>query len=173
MKKRVMILVLCCCLFTAISGQAEKPPANSPLDWEISIQPKPDEQEIERNRWAGVFANDIGIYAFDHKSMHLDEADRNVVHVLTKTIFTDPKVIASLNEKYKEKLPAEDEVSYSEMQMVFQIKQKTYAVIGTKVFSKQGKLLEDRQQTVKFADIPVKTFAESMYDIAKNYQINN
>lgn len=173
MKKRVMLLVLCCCLLSAISVQAETPSANSPLDWEISVQPKPDEQEVERNRWSGVFANDIGIYAFDQKSLHLDEADKNIVHVLTKTIFTDPKIIGSLNEKYKEKLAAEDEVSYSEMQMVFQIKQKTYAVIGTKVFSREGKVLEDRQQTGKFAPVPVKTFAESMYTIAKNYHLNN
>ena len=169
----MIVTIFSCCLLSAMFVQAENPPVNSPLDWEISIQPKPDEQETERNRWSGVFANEIGIYAFDQKSLHLEETDKNIVHVLTKTIFTDPKIIGSLNEKYKEKLVAEDEVSYSEMQMVFQIKQKTYAVTGTKVFSREGKLLEDRQQTGKFAPVPVKTFAESMYTIAKNYQVNN
>jgi hypothetical protein len=154
MKQRLLLFALCYFLLAGIPAQAENPNANSPLDWEISVQPKPTEKEIERERWSNVFVNDIGIYLFDHKSLYIDEADKKLVHVLTKTIFADPKVIGSLNEKYKEKLTTGDKVSYSEIQMVFQIKKKTYAVTETKVFSEQGTVLEDRQQTAKFAPVP-------------------
>ncbi len=173
MKQRLLLVALCYFLLAGIPAQAEKITENSPLDWEISVRPKLTEKEIERERWANVFANDIGIYLFDYKSLQIDEADKNLIHVLTKTIFVDPKVIGSLNEKYKEKLTAGDKVSYSEIQMIFQIKKKTYAVTATKVFSEQGTVLEDRQQTAKFAPVPLKTFADSMYDIAKNYERNN
>lgn len=173
MKKRLLPLALCWFLLSGIPAQAEEPPEVSPLDWEFSIRPKPTEQEKERERWSPVFANDIAMYEFDHTSLRLDEADKNIVYVLTKTTFTDPGVIGSLNEKYKTKLAAEDKVSYSELQMVFQIKQKIYAVIGIKVFSERKILLEDRQQTGKFTPVPPKTFADSMYDIAKNYKRNN
>lgn len=173
MKRQLLLFALCCFLFAGIPVQAEEPAVTSPLNWEISVRPKPTEEEIERQRWLQVFANEIGIYVFDHKSLQVDEADKNLVHVLTKTIFIDPKIIGNLNEKYQEKLTAEDKVSYSEMQMVFHLKQKTYAVTGIRVVSEQGTVLEERQQTGKFAPVPVKTFADSMYDIAQNYVRNN
>ncbi|WP_371378667.1 hypothetical protein [Sporomusa aerivorans] len=173
MKKRILLFALCCWLLTGIAVQAAEPSAAAPLDWEISVRPKPTEQEIEKARWYPVFANDIAIYEFDPKSLRSDEADKNVVRVLTKTTFTDPKVSDNLNEKYKEKLTADDKVAYIEIEMAFQIRQKMYAVIGAKVFSEQGRLLEERQPAEKFAPVPVKTLADSMYDIAKNYLRNN
>lgn len=173
MKKQVLLLTLCLLLLAAVPVQAEEPPANSPLDWEISVRPKPSEEELERQRWLQVFSNDIGIFAFDHKSIKVDEADSNLVHVLTKTIFTDPKLIDSLHDKYQEKLTAADKVAYSEIWMAFKTRGKTYAVTGIKVVSEQGTVLEERQQTAKFAPVPVKTFADSMYEIVKNYVRNN
>ena len=171
MKKRILLAV-CLLLLAAIPVQAEEPPA-SPPDWEISVRPKPSEAEIERQRWVQVFSNDIGVFAFDHKSIKVDETDNNLVHVLTKTIFTDQKLIDSLHDKYQEKLTAEDKVAYSEIWMAFKTRGKTYAVTGIKVVSEQGTVLEERQQTAKFAPVPVKTFADSMYEIVKNYVRNN
>ncbi|MCM0760542.1 MULTISPECIES: hypothetical protein [Sporomusa] len=173
MTKQILLFALCLLLLAAVPVQAEEPPANSPLDWELSVRPKPSEAEIERQRWVQVFKNDIGIFAFDHTSLKVDEADNNLVHVLTKTIFTDPKLIGNLHDKYQEKLTAEDKVAYSEIWMAFKTRDKTYAVTGIKVVSEQGTVLEERQQTAKFAPVPVKTFADSMYEIVKNYVRNN
>ena len=173
MKKRLLLFTLCCYLLSGNAVQAEEAAGNSPPAWEISVQPKPTAKEIEQDRWSYVFANDIAIYAFDHQSLKLDEEDKKVVHVLTKTIFTDMKVIGNLNEKYKEKLSPGDKVAYCEMQMVFQLKKKTYAVTETRVYSAQGTVLEDHQQSEKFVPVPSKTFADSMYDIARNFEKNN
>ncbi len=173
MKKRILLVTLCCWFFTGITVQAVEPSSPAPLAWEISVRPKPTEQEIEKARWYPVFANDIAIYEFDPKSLRSDEADKNLVRVLTRTTFTDPKVSGTLNEKYKEKLTEDDKVAYVEIELVFQIRQKLYSVSGTKVLSEQGKLLEERQPAEKFAPVPAKTLADSMYDIAKNYQRNN
>lgn len=172
MKKRILLAV-CLLLLAVVPVQAEEPPVNPPLDWEISVRPKPSEEEIERQRWLHVFSNDIGTFVFDHKSLKVDEADNNLVHVLTKTIFTDPKLIDSLNDKYREKLITTDKVAYSEIWMAFKTRDRTYAVTGIKVVSEQGTVLEERQQTAKFAPVPVKTFADSMYEIVKNYVRNN
>jgi hypothetical protein len=172
MKKRLLLFVLCCFLFPGSPVQAAEPAGVSPLDWEISVRQKPTAEEIERERWSRVFENDIGMYAFDNKSLQMDEADKKLVHVLVKTVFADPEIIGKLNEKYKQKLQASDKVAYSEMQMVFQIKNKTYAVTETRVFSEQGTVLEDTKKTAKFIAVSPNSFADSMYAIAKNYERN-
>ena len=173
MKKRLLLFTLCCYLLSGNAVQAEEAAGNSPPAWEISVQPKPTAKEIERDRWSYVFANDIAIYAFDHQSLKLDEEDKKIVHVLAKTIFTDMKVIGNLNEKYKEKLSPGDKVAYCEIQMVLELKKRTYAVTETRVYSAQGAVLEDHQQSEKFVPVPSKTFADSMYDIARNFERNN
>lgn len=173
MKKRLLLLTLCCVLLFPIAVQAAVAAETSATDWAISVLPKPTKEEIERQRWSYVFANDIGRYAFDNTSLHVDETDKQLVHVLVKTIFTDPKVIAHLNEQYKAKLNPGDKVASSEMQLVFQIKQKKYAVTETKVLSEQGTVLEDSKQTATLVPVTPKTFTDSMYEIAKKYEREN
>jgi len=173
MKKIMLLLVLCWLLLPGIIVQAEESDRISLPDWEISVRPKPSMAEIEQERWSYVFTNDIGIYVFDHQSLNVDETDKTQVNVLTKTIFTDPKVIDKLNEVYKEKLNEGDEVACSEMQMVFQLKRKMYAVTETRVFSARGVVLEDRKQLVRFTSVQPKTFADSMYNIAQDYKRSN
>lgn len=172
MKKQVVLMTLCLLLLAGIPAQAKETAKTSPMDWEISVLPKPTQEELERQRWSHVFSNDIGIYTFDNKSLAVDEADQNLVHVLTKTTFTDKNIIKSLNEKYKDYLNIGDKVSASEIEMVFHIKQKTYAVVGTKVLSEQGISLEESKQTGRFAPVTPNTFANTMYDIARNFARN-
>jgi len=172
MKNLLLVLLLGCSLLPGIPVQAAEPAENSPPTWEISVRPKPTAEEIERQRWFGVFANDIGLYMFDNKSLHIDETDKNLVHVLVRTIFADPKVIGKLNEKYKAKLSEGDKVAFSEMQLVIQLKEKRYAVTETRVVSEQGIVLEDAKKTAGFVSVTPKTFAESMYYIAKSYENN-
>lgn len=168
----VLLFVLGCGLVTGIPAQAEDQAGSSPANWEISVKPKPTPEEIERGRWSAVFANDIGLYEFDNKSLKLDEEDKQQVQVLVKVTFTDPKIIDSLSEKYKAKLSAGDKVACSEIQMVFRIRQKTYAVTESRVFSDQGTVLAETRQAARFVPVPVKTFADSMYEIARHYERN-
>lgn len=165
--------MLLCCLLLPGPVQAEDQAKKSPLDWQISVLKKPTAEEVERQRWSYVFTNDIGRFAFDNKSLLKDEEDKNLVYVLVKTIFSDPEIIGKLTEKYKQQLPENDKVAYSEMQMVFQLKEKLYAVTESRVFSEQGTLLEETKKPANFAAVTPKTFADSMYDIARNYARNN
>lgn len=169
MKNSVALLVLSLCLLFCMPVQAEDAAGQSPLNWEISVLPKPTPEQIEQERWVFVFANEIGIYTFDHTSMQLDSQDKNQVHVLIKTIFTDPKVITRLNEKYKTMLKEGETVLSSELQMVLDLKGKSYTVTETRVYSKQGSLLEERKQPGKSAPILSNSFADAMYKIAQNY----
>lgn len=172
MKKQVVLMTLCLLLLAGIPAQAEETAKTSPMDWEISVLPKPTQEDLERQRWSRVFSNDIGIYTFDNKSLAVDEVDQKLVHVLVKTTFVDKSIVKNLNEKYKDQLKLGDKVSCSEMEMVFHIKQKTYAVIKTKVWSEQGISLEDNKQTGKFAPVTPNTFADMMYDIVRNFARN-
>lgn len=167
----LLLMLTCFLLLPAVAVQAETTAPSSP-EWEISVLPKPTAAELEQQRWTYVFANDIGIYAFDNKSITIDEKDKNLMHVLVKTIFSDPKTIEKLNEQYKNKLGEADKVSYSEMQMVFQVKKKEYAVTATQVVSEQGLILRNTTQEARFLPVPVKTFADSMYEIVKAYKQN-
>ena len=168
--KKIVLCMLLCCFLLPGPVQAED---SSPLDWQISVLKKPTAEEVERQRWSYVFANDIGQYAFDTKSLRKDETDKKLVYVLVKTIFLDPEVIGKLTERYKQQLPENDKVAYSEMQMVFQVRSKMYAVTESRVYSEQGTLLEETKKAAKFAAVTPQTFADSMYDIARNYERNN
>lgn len=173
MNKRLLLLTLCCVLLFPIAVHAVEAAEASAPDWTISVLPKPTKEELERQRWSYVFVNDIGRYAFDNTSLHVAETDKQLIHVLVKTIFTDPKVIVHLNEQYKAKLNSGDKVASSEMQLVFQIKQKKYAVTEIKVLSEQGRVLEDSKQRATFIPVTPKTFTDSMYEIAKKYEREN
>ncbi|MGL5514612.1 MAG: hypothetical protein ACRDBM_15460 [Sporomusa sp.] len=173
MKKLFLLLLISGLMLAGFTAQAQEQSESSPLDWEISVRRKQTAEEIERKRWLTVFTNDIGVFAFDQKSMAADEEDDNLVHVLVKTTFVDNKLVEKLNQRYKSKLNSYDKVSYSEMQMIFQVKQKMYAVTGTRVISEQGNVLEDTMQAVKFLPVPVETFADSMYNIVKAYKRDN
>ena len=57
MKKIIMLLALCMmCLFSFVVNAEENKAAN-PMNWEISMMPKPKEEEIEAARWSIVLEN--------------------------------------------------------------------------------------------------------------------
>lgn len=170
MKKRVLLLSLCWLLVSGTPVQAEEAVPPAALDWEISVLPKPSQEELERERWLPLLANDVGQYLFDRHSLQPSEADPTQVQVTIKTVFANPKVISSLNDKYKANLSAGDKVASSEMKMLFQLEQRTYALTEIYVLSQRGIVLEERKQTTQFQVIPTKSVAEAMYDIVRGYK---
>ena len=59
MKKIIMLLALCMmCLFSFVVNAEENKAAN-PMNWEISMMPKPTEEEIEAARWSIVLENNM------------------------------------------------------------------------------------------------------------------
>ena len=172
MKKAIWAL-LGWMLFTCMPAHAEEASKESPWDWQISARPKPTQEEIELERWAPVFATDMANYEFDRKSLFFDKNDPNVVHVLTRTTFTNAKTISSLTKKYHQFLQEKESIAYSEALLAFQIQQKTYEITELKLFSNQHRLIEEKTLSGTFRPITEKTFAEAMFNLAKIHQYNN
>jgi hypothetical protein len=168
MKKIIMLLALCMmCLFSFVVN-AEENKADNPMNWEISMMPKPTEEEIEAARWSIVLENNMGVYAYDMDSLHFEEVkngvvDKNIVNVFVKTVFTDKDLLKKMNKTYAEKLAKKEKVQYCEMLMQFNVASKTYGVKQMEVYGSKGTKLESKINNGEL--VPEKTFAEAMLEI--------
>lgn len=173
----MLVLMLLTCL-SAFAAYAENVPAQQKgMDWEISMMPKPSAEEQDAARWSIVVENNVGIYAYDMDSLTFSKvtngiADKNIVSVLTKTVFTDKEILKKLNAKYKEALPKKEKVQYCEILMTFNLAEKTYAVQGMDVFSNRKTVLEHQAKPLRFVPIPQGSFAEAMLEICQQ-AVNN
>ena len=170
MKKIIMLLALCMmCLFSFVVN-AEENKADNPMNWEISLMPKPTEEEIEAARWSIVLENNMGVYAYDMDSLHFEEVkngvvDKNIVNVFVKTVFTDKDLLKKMNKTYAEKLAKKEKVQYCEMLMQFNVASKTYGVKQMEVYGSKGTKLESKINNGELVPVPEKTFAEAMLEI--------
>ena len=170
MKKIIMLLALCMmCLFSFVVSAEENKAAN-PMNWEISMMPKPTEEEIEAARWSIVLENNMGVYAYDMDSLHFEEVkngvvDKNIVNVFVKTVFTDKDLLKKMNKTYAEKLAKKEKVQYCEMLMQFNVVSKTYGVKQMEVYGSKGTKLESKINNGELVPVPEKTFAEAMLEI--------
>lgn len=173
MKKLLLLFaMILTCLSVSVAFAAEQPVQKQGMDWEISMMPKPTEEEQEAARWSIVVENNIGIYAYDMDSLTFSKvtnglADKNIVSVLTKTVFTDKETLKKLNNKYKDSLKKKEKVQYCEILMTFNLADKTYAVEGMEVFGSQKTLLEHQAKEAKFVHVPEGSFAEAMLEICQ------
>ena len=169
-KKKIMLLALCMmCLFSFVVSAEENKAAN-PMNWEISMMPKPTEEEIEAARWSIVLENNMGVYAYDMDSLHFEEVkngvvDKNIVNVFVKTVFTDKDLLKKMNKTYAEKLAKKEKVQYCEMLMQFNVASKTYGVKQMEVYGSKGTKLESKINNGELVPVPEKTFAEAMLEI--------
>lgn len=161
MKRILFLMILTLVMMVNTGWAANEDPAN----WEISMQPKPTAEQIERDRWLQVLENDFGIYYYDPNSVAVDK-EAGTVTMAVRTVFTNQKVIGDLNNTYAAKLSKKDVTASCEMSMVFRPEEKTYTVESLQVFSKQGVKLETRTNDKTFVPVPEKTFAEAMLEIA-------
>ena len=142
-------------------------------NWEISMQPKPTEKEIEAARWSLILENDLGVYAFDRGSMSFAEvngaADKNVVDCTVKTLFTNKDILKKLQEVYAKKLEGKEKVSYCLMDMEYKMAEGQYTVKKMEVFTDKGRLIETQTKENAFAAIPEGSFAEALYEICQQY----
>ena len=168
MKKIIMLLALCMmCLFSFVVN-AEENKADNPMNWEISMMPKPT--EIEAARWSIVLENNMGVYAYDMDSLHFEEVkngvvDKNIVNVFVKTVFTDKDLLKKMNKTYAEKLAKKEKVQYCKMLMQFNVASKTYGVKQMEVYGSKGTKLESKINNGELVPVPEKTFAEAMLEI--------
>ena len=168
------MLVACLGTFTA---QAEEVKQQEGMNWEISMMPKATEEEQEAARWSIVVENNLGVYAYDMDSLTFTKvengvADKNIVSVLTKTVFTDKETLKKLNNKYKDKLTKKEKVLYCEIWMTFNLAEKSYAVTTMDVFGSKKTLLQHSEKELQFVPVPEGSFAEAMLEICQQAVAN-
>lgn len=171
MKKLIMLLTICMmCLLAVSASAAEKNDEAPPINWEISMMPKPTAEEIEAARWSIVLENTMGVYAYDMDSLYFPEekngvVNKDLVNVIVKTVFTDKELLKRMNKTYAEKLAKKEKVQYCEMLMQFNVADKTYGVKQMDVYGSKGTKLETKINNGELIPVPEKTFAEAMLEI--------
>lgn len=171
MKKLIMLLTICMmCLLAVSASAAEKNDEAPPINWEISMMPKPTTEEIEAARWSIVLENTMGVYAYDMDSLYFPEekngvVNKDLVNVIVKTVFTDKELLKRMNKTYAEKLAKKEKVQYCEMLMQFNVADKTYGVKQMDVYGSKGTKLETKINNGELIPVPEKTFAEAMLEI--------
>lgn len=171
MKKLIMLLTICMmCLLAVSASAAEKNDEAPPINWEISMMPKPTAEEIEAARWSIVLENTMCVYAYDMDSLYFPEekngvVNKDLVNVVVKTVFTDKELLKKMNKTYAEKLAKKEKVQYCEMLMQFNAADKTYGVKQMDVYGSKGTKLETKINNGELIPVPEKTFAEAMLEI--------
>ena len=171
MKKLIMLLTICMmCLLAVSASAAEKNDEAPPINWEISMMPKPTAEEIEAARWSIVLENTMGVYAYDMDSLYFPEekngvVNKDLVNVIVKTVFTDKELLKRMNKTYAEKLAKKEKVQYCEMLMQINVADKTYGVKQMDVYGSKGTKLETKINNGELIPVPEKTFAEAMLEI--------
>lgn len=171
MKKLIMLLTICMmCLLAVSASAAEKNDEAPPINWEISMMPKPTAEEIEAARWSIVLENTMCVYAYDMDSLYFPEekngvVNKDLVNVIVKTVFTDKELLKRMNKTYAEKLAKKEKVQYCEMLMQFNVADKTYGVKQMDVYGSKGTKLETKINNGELIPVPEKTFAEAMLEI--------
>lgn len=170
MKKSIMLLTICMMCLFAVSANAAEKNAEEPINWEISMIPKPTAEEIEAARWSIVLENTMGVYAYDMDSLYFPEekngvVNKNLVNVVVKTVFTDKELVKKMNKTYAEKLAKKEKVQYCEMLLQFNVADKTYGVKQMYVYDSKGTKLETKINNGELIPVPEKTFAEAMLEI--------
>lgn len=170
MKKITILLIVCIMCLFSLTVNAAANTQDNPINWEISMMPKPTAEEVEAARWSVIVENDIGIYAYDMDSIqYFVDGDKkiykDIINVKVKTLFTDKNILKKLKSDYIDKLAKKEKVAYCEMDMQFSIKDKTYLVQRMDVYSDKHKLIESKINKTGFVPVPEKSFAEAMYEI--------
>ena len=117
MKKILLFCLMLMACLASFTAQAEEVTKQEAINWEISMMPKATAEEQETARWSIVVENNLGVYAYDMGSLAFTKvengvADRNIISVMTKTVFTDKDTLKKLNTKYKDKLAKKEKVQY-------------------------------------------------------------
>lgn len=176
-KLLVFCLMVLACLGT-FNVQAEEVTKKEGMNWEISMMPKATEEEQEAARWSIVVENNLGVYAYDMGSLAFTKvdnglADKNIISVMTKTVFTDKDTLKKLNAKYKDKLAKKEKVQYCEILMTFNLAEKSYAVTTMDVFGSKKTLLQHSEKESNFVTVPQGSFAEAMLEICQQAVVND
>lgn len=175
MNKIILLLLCAICLLSIDVIETVANAANSAsrpeLNWEISMHPK-NEKELEDARWSIILENNIGIYAYNVETFTYTQVEnsvpnKNIVGILTRTIFTDKEIIKNLNIKYKASLPKKEKISYCKIFLEFDLINKNYRVREMDVYSNKDTRVDHLEKNSNFVSVPEGSFAEALLEICQ------
>ena len=86
-----------------------------------------------------------------------------------KTLFTDKKMLKSLQDQYAPKLKGREKVQYCLLDMRYNMLEKTYMVTEMRVYSNKNRIIETKKNETSFVPVPEKSFAEARYEICQQF----
>lgn len=175
MKKISILALLFIMLAMTVTYAAEDSDNSSknPMEWEISMMPKPTAEEIEEARWSVVLENDVGIYAYDMSSINYVNQSDNIISAEVKTLFTNPNILKNLRKQYSNSLKAGEKILYCKIIMQFDLDNNEYAVTSMDVYTDKDRIIESKRNSAKYVRVPKESVAEVMFEICKNFSLNN
>ena len=113
-------------ILPAAAAEPQEEQAVDPWAFELSVQPKKTEAELEAERWTLLMSSETGNYLFEYDSIKpVEDAEgnksKNERQVLMRTVFKDTKVLEQLNKNYAAKLETGEQAAYCDMLLVFDL----------------------------------------------------
>ena len=148
-------------ILPAAAAEPQEEQAVDPWAFELSVQPKKTEAELEVER------SETGNYLFEYDSIKpVEDAEgnksKNERQVLMRTVFKDTKVLEQLNKNYAAKLETGEQAAYCDMLLVFDLRKQLYKTVQTKVYTGEGRIIDERSGAGIWKKVPGQSFADTL-----------
>lgn len=177
-----VILLSCLWFLPAAAAEQQEEQAVDPWAFELSVQPKKTEAELEAEleaeRWTLLMSSETGNYLFEYDSIKpVEDAEgnksKNERQVLMRTVFKDTKVLEQLNKNYAAKLETGEKAAYCDMLLVFDLRKQLYKTVQTKVYTGEGRIIDERSGAGIWKKVPGQSFADTLLKfLLKNDKYN-
>ena len=101
----------------------------------------------------------------DDQWYHVDaegNKSKNERQVLMRTVFKDTKVLEQLNKNYAAKLETGEQAAYCDMLLVFDLRKQLYKTVQTKVYTGEGRIIDERSGAGIWKKVPGQSFADTL-----------
>lgn len=154
-------------ILPAAAAEPQEEQAVDPWAFELSVQPKKTEAELEAERWTLLMSSETGNYLFEYDSIKpVEDAEgnksKNERQVLMRTVFKDTKVLEQLNKNYAAKLETGEQAAYCDMLLVFDLCKQLYKTVQTKVYTGEGRIIDERSGAGIWKKVPGQSFADTL-----------
>lgn len=158
-------------ILPAAAAEPQEEQAVDPWAFELSVQPKKTEAELEAEleaeRWTLLMSSETGNYLFEYDSIKpVEDAEgnksKNERQVLMRTVFKDTKVLEQLNKNYAAKLETGEQAAYCDMLLVFDLRKQLYKTVQTKVYTGEGRIIDERSGAGIWKKVPGQSFTDTL-----------
>ena len=145
-------------ILPAAAAEPQEEQAVDPWAFELSVQPKKTEAELEAERWTLLMSSETGKPVEDTEG----NKSKNEKQVLMRTVFKDTKVLEQLNKNYAAKLETGEQAAYCDMLLVFDLRKQLYKTVQTKVYTGEGRIIDERSGAGIWKKVPGQSFADTL-----------